>query len=350
MRTLSKIGRTHVYGENRRKGTVGRLAKASFVLWLLHTVGGTAASSTTAQRSFALEVNVVDDRGVAIPGATVRLQGSRLWEGRPVTTQTEGRFTFTGLGSGGYRIVVSAANFVPSAWEDLLIAGETVRIVLLRRSAVEKRPIEPEVSLSDLAAPPDAQAKYREGLARQREGRHQEARSEFSAAIEIYPKYAAAYAGLGISLLQLGAREEALRALQHALELDPSSYDGHVSTGLILNDLKKFAEARDYLVAAERLNLRNWRVHYELGRTYYGLSQFAEAEKSLQLARRSRPRYGNLYLLLANTLALEGKYAEAITAFEEFLEVAPSNPAVGEVRKKLALLRAEVKKLKSPGD
>jgi tetratricopeptide (TPR) repeat protein len=208
----------------------------------------------------------------------------------------------------------------------------------------------PEVSLPDLVAPREAQEKYRNGLARQKEGRHQEGRRHFLAAIEIYPEYSAAYAGLGISLLQLQEREEALEALKRALELNPASYDAQLCTGLILNDLKRFSEARDCLQAARRLNSRDWRVHYELGRMYHGLNRFSEAEHSLRLARRSRPRYGNLYLLLGNTFALEGKYAEAIVEFEEFLAMAPSNPAGGEVRKKLALLRAEVESHKSRED
>jgi len=319
-----------------------RLSRLSMILCFLQTLNGTGFSSADAERSFALEVNVTDDKGAPVPNATVLLEGSPVFEGKIVSTHVEGRFTFTGLYSGDYRIVVSAPDFVSSAFEDFFLTSETVRIVLKPRSSAVKRPTATNISLVDLAAPREAQAKYRKGLARQKEGRHQEAQGAFLAAIEVYPKYSAAYAGLGISLLQLREREEALQALRRALDLNPSSYDALLCAGLILNDLERFSEARDFLHAAQRSSSGDWRLHYELGRMYYGLSQLDEAEKSLRLARRPQPRYANLYLLLANTLALEGKHAEAISEFEEFLKIAPNNPAAGEVREKLPLLRAEV--------
>ncbi len=304
-------------------------------------IGGVAAP-LSAERSFALEVILTDDAGAPIPYAAVILHGSSLWEGRTVFTHDEGRLTFTGLQAGEYQVVASASGFVSTSYEDFFMGPETVRIALRHVSQTEKRPLAKNVSVHDLAAPPKAKAEYRKGLGNMDKRQYDEGRRAFQAAVRIYPAYAAAYAGLGISLLQLHDREEALKALRMALELNPSSYDAQLCTGLILNDQRRFHEARKYLDVAARLNSTDWRVHYELGRMHYGLSQFTEAEESLRLARRARPRYGNLYLLLANTLALEEKHDEAITEFEKFLEIAPASSAAAEVREKLRLLRAEV--------
>ena len=128
----------------------------------------------------------------------------------------------------------------------------------------------------------------------------------FSQAIEIYPGYARAYAGIADchSFLRLyfGRGTEALSAADaasaKALALDPELPDAHVSRGLALFLLNEFDAAERHLRRAIELDPRRYDPHYVLGRLRFAQGRTEEAAGHFSEACAIVPEaYASWYLL-----------------------------------------------------
>jgi hypothetical protein len=77
-----------------------RIFAAASILLLAHTAPAQSLGSVTGV--------VLDPLGARIPGAAVALAGDARQQ---TTSDAEGKFTFTGVPAGRYRLAVSAAGF-----------------------------------------------------------------------------------------------------------------------------------------------------------------------------------------------------------------------------------------------
>ena len=83
---------------------------------------------------------------------------------------------------------------------------------------------------------------YREGLARGREGRHDEALTLFTLALDVNPALASAWAGRGFALGKLGRFQEEIESCDRALCIDPACIDAWNYKGFALGKLGRFEE------------------------------------------------------------------------------------------------------------
>lgn len=156
---------------------------------------------------------------------------------------------------------------------------------------------------------------------------YEEAVRSFERAIEIDPKFAAAFAYLGITYAERGEYDQALtfyeRAiglderlavayhlaaealtkkqvdvdtarveglLRRALGLDPSLTPARVALAQILSRTERLAEAAAHLEQAVRFNLDLAEAHYQLMRIYQRLKRPADAQKALATFKRLSER------------------------------------------------------------
>ena len=103
---------------------VGRLAIAVLLLSM------SAAATATAQTSGTIEGTVADENGTPLPGVSVTVTGSGVYE--EVVTGADGSYEFTDLAAGDYRVAAILAGFAPWEYPISVEAGavETVPIVL----------------------------------------------------------------------------------------------------------------------------------------------------------------------------------------------------------------------------
>lgn len=290
-----------------------------------------------------IEGTVVDQNGAPIPSARVMVTLFGAGTGLTGFSNDDGRFFFYELSERTYNVSVSATGFVEATQSVNLTYGpQNIRFVLRRRDSSPTAAPAQSVAVTDLAVPAKARARYQKGMKELERKEFENSVKHFQAAIQEYPRYAAAYSALGIAYIQMRKIELAREAFEKALGLNENSAEAQLGLGLVCNDEKRYAEAEKHLLKAQQLNPADWHVHYELGRAYYGLDQLENAEKRLRLARKAHPDYGNLYLLLANVLVLQHKYAEGLAEMEEFLKVAPNSPLAPQVREKTNLLKAEL--------
>jgi tetratricopeptide (TPR) repeat protein len=161
------------------------------------------------------------------------------------------------------------------------------------------------------------------------------ARRNFEQALQADPNYPPALTGLAQvethyyrDVASDPARlQRAEQLAQRALAIDPQLAEPHVTLGQIYGDRYEYARAVDELRTATRLEPENanaWEyLSWALG--YKQPPDALQAEK----AAREAIRLGNTsvasYYHLGRALMLQGRYPEAITAFEHARELSPSS-------------------------
>jgi DNA-binding winged helix-turn-helix (wHTH) protein/Flp pilus assembly protein TadD len=187
----------------------------------------------------------------------------------------------------------------------------------------------------------------------------------FERAIEIDPRFAAAYAGLGDSYATLGylsylspgssfpaARRSAAKALeldasladphatlgfvklyfewdwvgaevefQRAIELDPSYAAAHEWYSIFLLAAGRPAEAFREIQLARRLDPLSLPVNTDLGFHYYYTRQYAEAVKQLEFVLNLSRDFPPAHLWLGRTYQELGRFDDAISEFRHVEEM-----------------------------
>jgi tetratricopeptide (TPR) repeat protein len=137
-------------------------------------------------------------------------------------------------------------------------------------------------------------AHYNLGNVYLKQGRLQEAITQYHQTLQIKPAFAGAHHNLGAALLRLGRLDEAMSQFQKTLQIKPNHLDARVNLGNVL---------------------------IQMGRLDAGISQYREA---LQID----PGYWKARFNLGNALAQKGDLADAIAQFQQALQSEPADTGV----------------------
>jgi superkiller protein 3 len=151
-----------------------------------------------------------------------------------------------------------------------------------------------------------------------------EAKSEFSRAIALDPKMAAAYQNLGLVSLD-DDPAAAAEAFLHAAELQPAESRPRFLAGFSLEHAGKLKEAAEQYRAALALSPNDYEAHFALGRVLLRSSDAAAAEEQFRAALAARADAAPARLGLASTLLAQKKYEAASDALAEYLKLNPEN-------------------------
>ena len=153
------------------------------------------------------------------------------------------------------------------------------------------------------------------------------ARQMFERAVKIDPNFAAAWAGLAstyVDLFRWGRKEldleEAQRASQHALQLDRNSAEAHVSVGQALAIQRRFLEAAIAFDRAIKEDPTLFEPYYLYGRLLFESGDVEKAVKMFEKAQAARPDDFESRVLWAQALTELGRRDEARRANEGAVE------------------------------
>jgi len=218
----------------------------------------------------------------------------------------------------------------PIAIRDEVTNG-ALRMLHLKLTPEESRQIsEGETST------PAAYAEYLKGigyLARYDvSGNVDHAIESLSAAVQLDPNYALAFASLGRAQW-LKARidndaqekEVAIKSISESIRLAPGLAEGHVSLGEIDADTGRTAEAIEEERSALRISPDNAQAYRVLGETYARSGQYDQAEAQYREAIRRQPSNWYGYLLLGLFYSSRGRIADARNEYELALKFTPNN-------------------------
>lgn len=196
-------------------------------------------------------------------------------------------------------------------------------------------------SLTTANAPKEAKKAYEKALSLKKKQKPAEAEVYLRKAVEIYPKFAAAWFELGNALDAQQKKEEARAAWEKSIEADSKFIGPHLSL------LQAAIDARDWEQIASRsetvLKLNPigypqvWFLHSAAN---YNLGRRDVAEKSAREALRLDPEHRNprLLSLMGYILADKGDYAGALDHMKGYLSFAPNAADAETVKKQIAEL------------
>ncbi|MFN7934620.1 MAG: tetratricopeptide repeat protein [Bryobacteraceae bacterium] len=199
-------------------------------------------------------------------------------------------------------------------------------IVLKRMANVEGLTF----SATSAMAPKDAKKAYEKGRDLIKRKKLAEAQKEIEKAVQIYPKYANAWADLGMLLEAQNQTETAMKAYQSAIEADSKLVKPYVNMALISarQNPPKWQEAADLSAKALRLN------PYDFPQAYFynavanlNLKNMDEAEKSAREGVKSEAgkKIPKIHHVLGIILAQKNDISGAMPHMKNYLATLPAD-------------------------
>lgn len=267
------------------------------------------------------------------------------------TSDDDGRFRFSKIPEGTYTLVISTEA-----------RGEVVQTVELSAGTVDSKgrldmvltidagKLESEngrrtaatVSATVLSISEHATREYDEAQRCLSRGDSREAACagvHLRRAVEIAPRFAAAWNQLGTMAYQAHEYNDAERDFHKALEADPEAFEPLVNLGGVLLNLARPRYALGYNQRAVGRRPNNALANSQLGLAFFYLNDQESAEKYLKKAVQLDPaHFSHPQLTLAEIYGRRGDRASALEQLRDFLRRHPDSPQVGAVREKIAAL------------
>lgn len=285
----------------------------------------------------------------------VRLESSGNGE-LNVLADGNGTFTFRGLRSGSYTVVVEGGDFFETARETLYIEPTitdrrtnvsvgplsrpyTVQIYLRPRH--EGAQTKPGVLNAALATvPKPAVELYERGLQAAGRGETDTAIDNLKRAIALHPNFGPALNELGVQYLRKGELDKASEVLQKVLRLSPEAPEPALNYGIVLLQQKKFPEAEKQLREALKKNANTYTAHLYFGITLIYVKNYPEAEGQLRRAITiGGPKASQAHYYLGGLYWQTGKHKEAADELEMFLKLEPKAANAEKLRTTIKELR-----------
>jgi Tfp pilus assembly protein PilF len=155
-------------------------------------------------------------------------------------------------------------------------------------------------------------------------------------AVEIEPRYAAAWNHLGTIAYQTQHYQEAAGYFRQGLEADPEAYEPLVNLGGVLLNLGHPDEARAYNLEAVRRRPKDALAQSQLGLACLLLNQFEPAEEHLLRASQLDPsHFSHPQLYLAEIYVRRQKFRRAANQLDDFLQHYPDWPNAAPMRQSI---------------
>jgi tetratricopeptide (TPR) repeat protein len=172
---------------------------------------------------------------------------------------------------------------------------------------------------TDLAA-----GRVAKGFAHAQAGERAEAETEFRKAVDLDPMNPWPYIGLGVNFDGGLKDAEAEAAFKKAVQLGPQEWRAFADYAQFCYRRARYAEATTLWESALKVTPDNATIMRNLGASYYYSDRPNEAASSLQRALEIRPT-APIYTNLGNIRFFQGRYLDAVNAFEKAVEQAPNN-------------------------
>ena len=276
---------------------------------------------------------------------SVRIQSMTKGD-RVVMTDDYGNFSFRGLVSGDYTIVIDKEkDFKPFSQTVSVIQlrGFPAQnyIVSIRLELKDKTDAKPGVLNVEFAdVPKPALVHYDSALKLARKDDHSGAIEELKLAVKEYPSFTQAFNELGVQYLKLNLLQDADEAFQKALKVNPDSVSSLINRGITNVFMKRYGEAVPILRKSLQKNKDSAVAHYFLGQALANLGLFDDAEKELLASLElGKEEMKEAHRILAIIYASRGAKKEAADQLDAYLKLAPGTPDAAKLRDKIRELR-----------
>jgi tetratricopeptide (TPR) repeat protein len=168
-----------------------------------------------------------------------------------------------------------------------------------------------------------AEAHSRLGSGLDKEGKIEDAISQYEQALRINPNSATAKFGLGIALVETGKPEDAVRQYEAALRLNPELDGAHNNLGIALLQIGRVPEAIDQFQQAVRIYPAFAEAHNNLGLALAQAGQRQDAIRQYEQAIQIQPDFSEAHYNLGNAYLQLGDPGNAVPEYEQAIRIRP---------------------------
>lgn len=208
------------------------------------------------------------------------------------------------------------------------------------------------ISATSIAAPKEAKKSYEKGHEALGKNKLEDAQKHLEKAVELYPKFAAAWFDLGTVNDRQKNPEGARKAYSQAIAADAkyiSPYEGMAQLAARDSNWQEVADITDRMI---RLNPVDFpRAYYLNAVAKLNLKKFDDAEKSAKdlIGMDTRRQFVSAEHVLGLILANKQDYPSAATHLRKYIEIAPPGSEVDYAKKQLAELEKTLAAKDQPG-
>jgi len=278
---------------------------------------------------------------VFLHGATAPFESS-------TASDDNGRFRFRRLAAGTYTLAISTRA-----------RGEALQTIELSPGTVDsKGRLDLSLRIDDgrlefdgvnttgatvsaivLSIPDRAVREYEEAQSCLSRRESDRAAAHLERAVEIAPRFVAAWNQLGTIAYQARRYSEAEANFRRALDIDTEAFEPLVNLGGVLLNLGRPQEALEYNQRAVVRRPNNALANSQLGLSYFDLNDADLAEKYLKIAvQLDLAHFSHPQLPLAEIYLRRGDRPSALRVLRDFVERHPDSPQAANVRREMAEL------------
>jgi tetratricopeptide (TPR) repeat protein len=283
---------------------------------------------------------VVDSSGKPVEGAKVAIEFkdgiTRKFE---VKTNKKGEYIQIGLQPGNYQITAAKDGVGTATQSQKVGLGDGAPIDLTLAAAAAGGG---EASKEELAF----RKVFNEGVTASKAGNQDAALKGFQDALALRPDcYACAYniAGAYLAKKDDAKAEEALLA---AAKLDPNAADPYHQLANLYNGQKKFDKAAEMSAEASKrgggaggAGGAGAETLYNQGVVLWNAGKIGDAKAAFEGAIKAKPDYADAHYWIGMANLNEGKMPEAATAFEKYMQLAPTGQYADQAKGILATIK-----------
>ena len=255
---------------------------------------------------------------------------------RPLRSLTTGGSTSTSSASSGTGLAIGRftncdirANLAGYRSQSISLAGRRgmdspdIGIIVLHRQGQDEGTT---VSMVSLAAPKDARKAFEKGLAATKKNHAAEAEREFRRALELYPKYAAAWTELGRIQVSRNELVDARQSFDQAIRADPKFLEPFMQIALLAMQARKWPELAEITDRAMGLDPFEYpQIYLFNAAANYNLRNIDAAERSIQAAAKldTLQQFAEISYLQGLILIQRHNYPAAAERLRNYLKLAP---------------------------
>ena len=318
------------------------------------------AANVFGQGGNSIGGHVFGNQRTPLEGITVDLLDDLSRSMSRVRTDASGRFVFTRLPAGKYRVRVmplgtnyqeqeqeiEIKNFfrTDSRGNTMTSGFDSAQLDFYLRIDKDNSATLNETIFAQ-NVPENSQQLYEEAVNLLGENKQKEAHEKLKAAIEAFPEYYMAIVVLGLEYINAKHYQAAQILLQRAVEINPKSFKGWYGLAVALNAQNLDAEALKAAKSAMELNPSSLDAQLLAGTLLRQTGAYQESEKVLtkvkEAAQKPMPEvHWQLALLYGNNLQ---RYKDAADELENLLKYLPKDKDPEKIRLLIKTFREKSK-------
>lgn len=270
------------------------------------------------------------ESGLPANRITVRLERFGGGTVDQLDTDSNGRFRFSNLQRGYYRVIVNAPGFRPDQQDaDLQVVFRAHVVFELTRANTAA-----SVSLDviDARAPAAAREELIRGRTALSKKTYPEAVEHLQKAIAAYPDFYEAYLLLGTAFVDEREWQKAETAFERAVELKAGSVPATLALGEVYWRQKRYDEAEKTLLEGIKLDDKSWNGYFTLARLYWDQEKIAKAAPAIGHTLQLKPDFAPAHLLAGNILLKVNQQQRALTEYQDYLRLEPKGEFAPQTR------------------